>query len=372
MSVTGLLVLTMPAAALAVSAAPVADFVSPVLGRGVGTLITLCVVIGAFGALNGWVLVVGEVPAAMADHGLLPAWWGKRNARGAAMNSVLVSGVLACVLIMLNGSPRLTNMYTFVLLLSTTTTLALYLLAPVAALVLAYRGTVPRTPALLLASAGAIAFACFAFAGAGLEANLWGLLLIFAGVPLHLYMQRRAPPGRSVRGLNALAQRRPADLRQLEVGEAKGDADHRETEGNPCQHVANEEPQTGEHDPEHVGEARPHDAILTDGARVHERATEGKRREWGHPKRRDRPRDAHDRDRKEEARQQPAKPREESAAQHEPEKIAEESHSETYAREGDAGQAALRFSCAARLALSNRCTVVPVMSRTPRWNVRYW
>jgi APA family basic amino acid/polyamine antiporter len=201
MSVTGLLVLTMPAAALAVSAAPVADFVSPVLGRGVGTLITLCVVIGAFGALNGWVLVVGEVPAAMADHGLLPAWWGKRNARGAAMNSVLVSGVLACVLIMLNGSPRLTNMYTFVLLLSTTTTLALYLLAPVAALVLAYRGTVPRTPALLLASAGAIAFACFAFAGAGLEANLWGLLLIFAGVPLHLYMQRRGashPAGQSV------------------------------------------------------------------------------------------------------------------------------------------------------------------------------
>lgn len=192
MAVTGLLVLTMPAAQLAASSAPVADFVAPALGAGVGTLITICVVIGAFGALNGWVLVVGEVPAAMADNGMLPAWWGRRNAQGAAMNSVLVSGVLACLLIVLNGSPRLTNMYTFVLLLSTTTTLLLYLLAPVAALVLARRGVVPRTPALIVASVGAIAFACFAFAGAGLEANLWGLVLIGAGVPLHFYTQRRS------------------------------------------------------------------------------------------------------------------------------------------------------------------------------------
>ena len=197
LTVTGALVLLMPTAQLAASAAPLIDFIAPVWGSALGTLMTICVIIGAFGALNGWVLVVAELPAALADQQMLPPWWGVRNARGAATNSVVVSGVLASVLITLHAIPSLTASYEFVLLLSTSTTLSLYLLAPVAALVLAWRGAVARTPGLLVAAAGAIAFAIAAYIGAGRNAVGWGLLLTFAGVPLYAIMarRRRGPAG---------------------------------------------------------------------------------------------------------------------------------------------------------------------------------
>lgn len=191
LTVTGALVLLMPQAQLAASAAPLADFVSPTLGASLGTVITLCVVIGAFGALNGWVLVVAEVPAALAEQQMLPAWWGVRNTSGAATNSALVSGVLASLLILVNASPRLVDMYQFVLLLSTSTALILYLLAPIGALALARRGVIRTTPALLVAAVGAIAFAISAYAGAGRDAVLWGLGLTAAGVPLYVLMARR-------------------------------------------------------------------------------------------------------------------------------------------------------------------------------------
>jgi basic amino acid/polyamine antiporter, APA family len=191
LAVTGALVLLMPAAQLALSAAPLADFVTPTLGSALGVLITVCVIIGAFGALNGWVLVVAELPAALADQQMLPAWWGVRNRHGAATNSVVVSGVLASVLIALSASPRLSNAYQFVLLLSTSTSLILYLLAPVGALVLARRGVVPRTAGLVIAAIGAIAFALSAYAGAGRDAVLWGLALTAAGIPLYVVMARR-------------------------------------------------------------------------------------------------------------------------------------------------------------------------------------
>lgn len=189
--VTGALVLLMPQAELAASTAPLADFVSPMLGRALGTLITLCVVIGAFGALNGWVLVVAEVPAALAERQMLPAWWRVRNANGAATNSAMVSGVLASGLILLNASPRLADMYEFVLLLATSTALVLYLLAPVGALLLARRGVLRTTPALVVAALGAIAFAVAALVGAGRSAVLWGLALTAAGIPLYRLMVRR-------------------------------------------------------------------------------------------------------------------------------------------------------------------------------------
>jgi APA family basic amino acid/polyamine antiporter len=199
LAVTGALVLLMPQAQLAASTAPLADFVSPTLGSSLGVVITLCVVVGAFGALNGWVLVVAEVPASLAEQSMLPAWWGVRNANGAATNSVLVSGVLASVLIMLNASPRLADMYEFVLLLSTSTALVLYLLAPIGALVLARRGVLRTSPALVVAAVGSIAFALSAYVGAGRAAVLWGLALTAAGIPLYRLMaQRRARASRAV------------------------------------------------------------------------------------------------------------------------------------------------------------------------------
>ena len=71
--------LYMPVDKAAASPAPVADFLGQYLGGNVAAVVALFAAISAFGALNGWVLLQGEMPWAMARGGVFPAWFGKES-----------------------------------------------------------------------------------------------------------------------------------------------------------------------------------------------------------------------------------------------------------------------------------------------------
>ncbi len=186
------IILLMPAAAVIASPAPLVDFVTRDWGPGAATAVALCVMISAYGCLNGWVLLAGELPAAMAQTGALPPWWGVRNRHGAPRNALLVSSALTAALIVANFSKSLSAAFTFAILLATSTILAMYLFCAVAVLVLQRRGTLPRSRGLQASAVGAILFVLWALAGAGWAANLWGVVLIAAGWPLHRLMRARA------------------------------------------------------------------------------------------------------------------------------------------------------------------------------------
>jgi APA family basic amino acid/polyamine antiporter len=59
-------VLLLPTAQLAQSTAPFADVVSMFWGGNAAMLLALFAFISGFGALNGWILVHGEMPATLA------------------------------------------------------------------------------------------------------------------------------------------------------------------------------------------------------------------------------------------------------------------------------------------------------------------
>ena len=185
------LVAFMPADTVAKSNAPLVEFVSLGLGDTAALLVSVAVVIAALGCLNGWVLLAGETPTLMAEAGELPAWWGVRNARGAARNSALVSTVLTSALVLLNGSSAFTGAFTFIVQLATATVLLIYILSPLAALKFMARGRLPRSTLLSVASVGALVFAAVAVIGSGVPAVLWGTVLIGAGWPLYRVMSRR-------------------------------------------------------------------------------------------------------------------------------------------------------------------------------------
>jgi APA family basic amino acid/polyamine antiporter len=187
------LVLFMPAATVANSSAPLVEFVTLGLGHTAALFVSVAVVIAALGCLNGWLLLAGETPAALADAGELPAWWRARNARGASSNAAWVSHVLTTVLIVLNGSPNAAGLFTFIVQLGTATALLIYILAPLAALKFMVDGRVPRSTALRLASIGALVFSAVAVIGSGVPAIAWGTALIAAGWPLYRIMKRRVP-----------------------------------------------------------------------------------------------------------------------------------------------------------------------------------
>ena len=73
----------MPPATLATSTAPFADAARAIAGDGRAPPSRIGAAISCFGALNGWILMVGQLPMAVAQDGLFPASSRASTGRGA-------------------------------------------------------------------------------------------------------------------------------------------------------------------------------------------------------------------------------------------------------------------------------------------------
>jgi APA family basic amino acid/polyamine antiporter len=175
--------LMLPEAVAATSPAPFATFVERYWAAGPAALVALFAVISCVGALNGWVLVQGEMPRDMAARGMLPRWLAGTDARGTPYRALLVSAIIASIFVILNGSRTMQALFEFLLLLSTSATLWLYLACALAAL----RQGIARTFAVI-----GVAYSLWTLWGAGLEASGLSLVLMIAGLPLYWLARREA------------------------------------------------------------------------------------------------------------------------------------------------------------------------------------
>ena len=194
LSCTAVLLLLAPEAA-AKSGAPFADVATRFWGSGAGHAVAAFAAISGFGALNGWILLQGEVPFRLAQRGVFPKVFARESARNTPVAALLLSSLLVTLLVLLNLGKSVVGVFTFMLLLSTTSTLVLYLACALSVLVLLRRGAMPARGARAgwLAVAGALGalYALWTLYGAGAEALLWGLVLLGAAVPV-FYLMRRA------------------------------------------------------------------------------------------------------------------------------------------------------------------------------------
>ena len=189
--VTGLLyvlvcsaiVLILPSSELAASQAPFQLFVERFWGYGAAVAVAAFAAIAAIGALNGWVLIQGEVPLGMARAGLLPAWFGRTSARDVPVRVLIVASTLASLLVWFNSSKSLSGVFAFAALLTTCASLWLYLAICVAALI--------RRVAMAAAAIGT-GFALFAFWGAGAQASGLSLVLMLTALPVYWLRPRGA------------------------------------------------------------------------------------------------------------------------------------------------------------------------------------
>ena len=171
--------LLMPPDQVAQSGAPMADFIGRHWGGPAGTLIALFAAIAAFGALNGWILMQGELPWAMARDGVFPAWLARLSRRGTPARAHVVASLLLTAVLALNQSLSMVDLFGFLILLATTAALVAYLVCSLAAIRL---GVGPRlVPVYLLAAL----FSLWAIWGAGAEAMKWGAVLLVSGIPLY-------------------------------------------------------------------------------------------------------------------------------------------------------------------------------------------
>jgi APA family basic amino acid/polyamine antiporter len=180
--------LLLPAEVARNSAAPFADLVGAYWGPTASLFVVFFAAISCLGALNGWVLLQGEVPLSLARRGVFPQWFGKVNRRGMPVRAQVLSSTLSILLVAANYTKGLTDLFQRMALLATVATLVLYLVAALSALRLMWTGQMKRGFMLVVTLIGA-AYAVWTFYGAGADANKWGLLLLMTAIPVWFGMR---------------------------------------------------------------------------------------------------------------------------------------------------------------------------------------
>ena len=187
--------LLVPPATLARSNAPFVDLASAYWGASAGKLLAVFAAISAFGALNGWILLQGELPNVMAKNGVFPLIFARDSPRHTPTFALLFSSGLVTLLILMTYQKSMVSVFTFMILLSTTACLVLYLLCSLALLRLQWTGQMksPRMRTAALAIIGVItsAYSLWAIVGAGREAVLWGAVLLLIGAPVYFLVREQ-------------------------------------------------------------------------------------------------------------------------------------------------------------------------------------
>ena len=181
-----------PREALSVSTAPFVDAVRTRVGEWAAGAVAAGAALSCFGALNGWTLLVGQLPLAVARDGLFPRIFARTSRRDTPAAGLIIAGVLTTALVFLNYTRGLVELFTFFILLSTLNTLIPYVFSSLA-LFLLPEGNHRRLPrGIALAAVLAFAYSIWAMAGAGAETIYWGFLLLIAGLPVYVFLVRRS------------------------------------------------------------------------------------------------------------------------------------------------------------------------------------
>ncbi len=183
-----------PTENLAKSTAPIADAASVIFGPWGAGFIAIGGLISIISSINANVFIVGVMPQALAQDNLVPKKFAQLNKGGAPAIAIIVSGIIASLLVVMNFSEGLIGAFKTLILLSTLATLLPYVASALAELVMQKRDakkgikTNYRSFAIVLI---ALLFTIFAIIGSGLMIALQGTVLLAAGLPLYFWSKRK-------------------------------------------------------------------------------------------------------------------------------------------------------------------------------------
>ena len=184
----------LPHDVLASSPAPMADAARVMWGDWAYAAVGLGAVVSCLGAINGWSLMPCHVSLAAARDGLFPRQFARLNGNRVPAWGLVVSSSLMTLLLVLNysGSKGMVEIFNFIILLATMTTLLPYAFTAVAELMFMARGQMPATGAgrrIVIASLTFV-YAVWALYGSGAETVLWGVILLMLGLPVYVWMAK--------------------------------------------------------------------------------------------------------------------------------------------------------------------------------------
>jgi len=177
------------------SAAPFADAAQSIWGDWAYILVAAGAAIACFGALNGWILLQGQLPMAAAKDKLFPPGFKKVNKKGIPITGLIIASVLATLLVGVNYSKGLVKMFSFIIMLSTLSCLLPYLFSSLAEIALYLRKKKSFNRRRLITSSlisiPAFLYSVWAITGLEYEVLLWGTILLASGIPFYAYLKFR-------------------------------------------------------------------------------------------------------------------------------------------------------------------------------------
>ena len=155
-----------------------------------GTLVSIGAIFSTLGALNGWILIQGQVPFAIATDNLFPKVFAKLNPKRVPSNGLIISCVFVSIMMMMNYTDGLVATYSFFILLSTFLVLVPYLFTVAAYGILLIQKRTSKTSIIpSIVGLMAFLFSLWAIIGSGQESVLYGFIILVAGIPVYIYMK---------------------------------------------------------------------------------------------------------------------------------------------------------------------------------------
>lgn len=179
-----------PPSELHLSQAPFADAAASIWGEGARYLVAGGAVISTFGALNGWILIQGQMPYAAARDKIFPAIFAKESKNGTPVMGIIISSILISILMSMNFTRSLADTFTFMILLTTLTVLLPYLFSIISLVMLEHKQQ-KLTSFKLIISVLAFLYSMWAIIGSGEEIVYWGFILLMAGLPFYAWIQMK-------------------------------------------------------------------------------------------------------------------------------------------------------------------------------------
>ncbi len=180
-----------PREQLIASTAPFADAARMMWGSWAATVIAFAVMLSSLGALNGWTLMMGQVPMAAAADQVFPAVFGHLSPRGVPAVGIMISAALATVLVLVQtaGTSKFAAIYDLIVSLSTMAAVIPYVFCSLAPGLIAGPPGSGR-PRITIVEIVAFVFAMFTVYGCGPQPVLYGLVLLLLGLPVYTWQRR--------------------------------------------------------------------------------------------------------------------------------------------------------------------------------------
>ncbi|MFI4937528.1 MAG: APC family permease [Candidatus Berkiellales bacterium] len=180
----------LPAQKLMASTAPYADVTQQIWGGNWHLGISLIAAIVCIGTLNAWVLSSGQIALGVAQDGLMPAFFAKRNRHGAPVNAILVSSVGIVPILFLTLDEHLAKQINMIIDFSVTAFVFVYLLCCLSFLKLLYQQKLNALKREWIYGLTALSFCGWVIASTPLKTLLIAGLFVASGIPIY-WLQRR-------------------------------------------------------------------------------------------------------------------------------------------------------------------------------------